>query len=101
MKSELFAQILCNVADVTELSEEQILSKVKTEDLVAARSLFVHHCAALGVPSISIARFMGRTGTHSVNRYLANYRSFSRCSYLFRQMDSRITAALESDVRRK
>ena len=100
MKSELFAQILSLVAEVTELSADQILSKVKTDDLVAARSLFVHYCVSYGVPSISIARFMGRTGTHSVNRYLSNYDSFIRTSYLFRMMDSRISYALKTDVSR-
>lgn len=39
MKSELFAKILHEVAEVTELTEEEILSKKKTEELVAARSL--------------------------------------------------------------
>ena len=95
MKSELFAQILSSVAQITELSPEQILSKTKTDDLVAARSLFVHYCASLGVPSISIARYMQRSGTHSVSRYLANYNSFSKSSYLFRQMDGRIASALK------
>lgn len=95
MKSELFAKILAVVAQVTELEPQKILSKTKTEDLVAARSLFVHQCASLGVPSISIARFLQRSGTHSVSRYLANYTSFSRSSYLFRQMDGRISSALK------
>lgn len=100
MKSELFAQILKSVAEITELTTEQILSKTKTDDLVAARSLFVHYCSTLGVPSISIARFMQRSGTHSVSRYLADYNSFSRSSYLFRQMDSRIASALKPHLLR-
>ena len=98
MKSELLAQILAIVAQITELSPEQILSKTKTDDLVAARSLFVHYCASLGVPSISIARFMQRSGTHSVSRYLADYNSFSMSSYLFRQMDGRIASALKTHL---
>lgn len=100
MKSELFAQILASVAQITELTPEQILSKTKTDDLVAARSLFVHYCASLGVPSISIARFLCRANTHSVNRYLANYNSFVKSSYLFRQMDGRIASALAPYLRR-
>lgn len=95
MKSKIFAQILQIVAEVTELSEEEILSKVKTDDLVAARSLFVHYSAMLGVPSISIARFLRRSNTHSVNRYLSDYQSFIKSSYLFRQMDGRISSALK------
>lgn len=94
MKSEIFAQILSAVSEVTELSSEQILSKTKTDDLVAARSLFVHYAAKLGVPSISISRFLGRKNTHSVSSYLSDYNSFTRSSYLFRKMDSRIATLL-------
>ena len=101
MKSELFAQILETVSEVTELSSEKILSKVKTDDLVAARSLFVHYCASLGVPSISIARYMGRRNTHCVSRYLADYQSFTKTSYLFRQMDGCISSALMPHLSRK
>ena len=96
MKSELFANVLDVVAEVTELSKEQILSKCKTDELVAARSLFVHHCIGLGVPSISVARFLGRTGTHCVGRYLVNHQHFMRTSYLFRGMDGRIVDAIRS-----
>ena len=94
MKSELFAKILSSVSQVTELSEEQILSKTKTDDLVAARSLFVHYCVRLGLPSISIADFLDRKKTKTVSRYLAAYNSYHKSSYYFREMDSRIATAL-------
>lgn len=86
------------MAEVTELTPEQILSKTKTDDLVAARSLLVHHCAALGVPSISIARLLKRHDSHSVNRYLSSYGCFYKSSYLFRQMNGRIVSELESHL---
>lgn len=94
MKSEIFAQILNSVAKVTELSPEEILSKTKTDDLVAARSLLVHHCAALGLPSISIVKFLNRSKTNSVNRYLSAYNSFYKSSYYFREMDRCIESSL-------
>ena len=96
MKSELFAKILSSVAQITELSPEQILSKSKTDDLVAARSLFVHHCAALGLPSVSIATFLSRRKTNSVNRYLSAYNSFYKSSYYFREMDNHINALVHN-----
>ena len=76
MKSELFAKILDSVAKVTELSPESIMSKTKTDDLVAARCLFVHHCTVLGLPSISIAAFLDRSKRSCVNRYLSSYESY-------------------------
>lgn len=94
MKSEIFAQILNIVANVTELTPEQILSKTKTDDLVAARSLFVHFCVARGLPSVSIAAFLGRRKTYSVNRYLNTYDSFYRSSLYFREMNGRIESSL-------
>lgn len=96
MKSEIFAQILEMVAEVTELSTEQILSKTKTDDLVAARSLFVHHCKIKGMPSISIAQFIRRARTNTVNRYLTDYNSFYKTSQFFRDMDSKLTQLLAS-----
>lgn len=94
MKSELFAKILAVVADITELEPNQILSKTKTDDLVAARSLFVHQCVKVGIPSVSIAKYMSRTKTNSVNRYLSAYESYLKTSYYFREMDCRITSLI-------
>ena len=98
MKSELFAKILDLVAKVTELSPEQILSMTKSDDFVAARSLFVHHCAAIGIPSVSIAAFMQRKKTKSVSRYLALYDNFRKSSYYFRQMDDLIASSLSPQL---
>lgn len=94
MKSEIFAQIIEKVAEVTELTTEQILSKTKTDDLVAARSLFVHFCVMRGLPSVSIAQFMMRKKTNSINRYLASYDVFFRSSLYFREMVCRIESLL-------
>lgn len=94
MKSELFAQILASVAQITELTPEQILSKTKTDDLVAARSLFVHYCKSKGIPSISIAQYLQRARTNSVNRYLTDYDSFYKSSQFFRDMDYELTKLL-------
>ena len=96
MKSELFAQILNAVSQITELTPDQILSKTKTDDLVAARSLFVHHCKRRGMPSIEIAQFIQRARTNSVNRYLNDYDSFHKSSQYFREMDDRIGRLLAS-----
>lgn len=98
MKSELFAQILNAVVQVTELKPEQILSKTKTDDLVAARSLFVQQCVKCGLPSISIAEFLSRKKPNIVNRYLSSYSSYYKTSYYFREMDSRIASILRPQL---
>lgn len=96
MKSELFAKILSSVAEITELSEEQILSKTKTEDLVAARCLFVHFCVAKGLPSISITAFLNRNRTACIGRYLSAYQSFYKQSGYFRDMSNAVNNLLAS-----
>ena len=98
MKSELFAKILSAVAQVTELEPEQILSKTKTEDLVAARSLFVHQCVIFGIPPISIAEFMNRSKTKCITRSMEAYNSYHRTSYLFREMDNKISTLVPKDA---
>ena len=94
MKSEIFAKILQKVSEVTELSPENILSRTKTDDLVAARSLFVHHCFVYGLPSISIAKFMNRSKVNCINRYLEAYQSYRKSSYFFREMDKKVSDAI-------
>lgn len=98
MKSELFAKILAVVAQVTELEPQKILSKTKTEDLVAARSLFVHQCVRFGIPPISIAEFMNRSKTKCITRSLEAYNSYYKTSYLFREMDNMIASMVPKDA---
>ena len=94
MKTEIFDKIVNLVAETTELKKECILSSCKTEDLVAARCLFVHFCAASGIPTISIAEYMKRKKPTCVNNYLASYESFYKSSPFFRSMRNTIAKKL-------
>ena len=94
MKTEIFDKIVNLVAETTELKKECILSSCKTEDLVAARCLFIHFCAINGIPSISIAKYINRKKSNSVNNYLASYDSFYKSSPYFRSMRNSIAKKL-------
>lgn len=94
MKTEIFDKIVELVAETTELKKECILSSCKTEDLVAARCLFVHFCAASGIPTISIAGYMKRKKPTCINNYLASYDSFYKSSIYFRVMRNNIAKKL-------
>ena len=94
MKTEIFDKIVGLVAETTELKKECILSSCKTEDLVAARCLFVHFCAASGMPTVSIADYMKRKKQTCVNNYLASYDSFYKSSPYFRCMRNSIAKKL-------
>lgn len=94
MKTEIFDKIVNLVAETTELKKECILSSCKTEDLVAARCLFVHFCAASGIPTISIAEYMKRKKPTCISNYLASYESFYKSSPFFRSMRNSIAKKL-------
>lgn len=94
MKTEIFDKIVELVAETTELKKECILSSRKTEDLVAARCLFVHFCAINGIPSVSIAEYINRKKSNSVNNYLASYDAFYKSSPYFRGMRNSIAKKL-------
>lgn len=96
MKTEIFDKIVELVAETTELRKECILSSCKTEDLVAARCLFVHFCAVNGIPSKSIAEYINRKKSNSVNNYLSSYDSFYKSSPFFRSMRNKIANKLPS-----
>ncbi len=94
MKTEIFDKIVGLVAETTELKKECILSSCKTEDLVAARCLFVHFCATNGIPAVSIAEYINRKKPNSVNNYLASYESYYKSSPYFRAMERKIAKKL-------
>lgn len=94
MKTDFFDKIVDLVAKTTELKKECILSSCKTEDLVAARCLFVHFCATSGIPTISIAEYMNRKKPTCINNYLASYDSFYKSSPYFRSLRNTISKKL-------
>lgn len=58
-KSELFALILSIISDVTEISENDILSKSFKEDIVEARMLLIYFCHKEGLLPAKIAELSG------------------------------------------
>jgi hypothetical protein len=84
MKSELFAQILAIVAEICEVSTENILSTCKTSDVVEARCILVQECRNYGIPPATIARLIRRKRIVSVYDCMNNYNDWYRQSYSFR-----------------
>lgn len=69
-KSELFALILSIVSDVTEISENDILSKSFKEDIVEARMLLIHFCYKEGLLPAKIAELSGFSH-RCINKYIS------------------------------
>ncbi len=95
MKSEILEQIATVVSGVCEVSVERIRSHNKSEDVVDARTIFVHYCRKYGLTNNSIMRYLHRTRTCVVDNYLANFYIYHQKSYMFRLSCSKIADKLE------
>lgn len=92
MKSlETFTHILLTVSRVTEISEKDILSRSRCEEIVDARTLLVEFCAKEGLYPRAIAKYIGCT-TRNVNHVLSN--SHLRHTYLLELYSAEIRKQL-------
>ena len=73
-KSEIFSKVLIAVCNVTELSESEILSSSRTEEIVDARMLLVVFCAQNGLYPSRIAQYIHKT-PRAINYILSSYHS--------------------------
>lgn len=84
LKSKIFAEVLTAVSAETEISEEMILSKLRSAEVVDARCLFVKLLSEYGLYPSVIARMINRTAASvryligsyedrkAINKYLEN-----------------------------
>ena len=85
MKTEIFDCILKAVADVTELSQIDILSTNKASDIVEARALVIHFGKRYGLSNRYLQLKLNRKSTYAV-RYLAKeFYSMEKSSFSFRE----------------
>lgn len=96
MKSELFAQILAIVAEICEVSTENILSTCKTSDVVEARCILVQECRNYGIPPSTIARLIHRKRIVSVYDCMNNYNDWYQQSYAFRMQCEEVSKKLSA-----
>jgi hypothetical protein len=84
MKTLIFQTILNTVSEVTEVSQELLLSEKKQDEVVEARTILIWFCRRNGMHANDIARFVKRKHANSVNDYLEKYHYFNTTSFLFR-----------------
>ena len=94
MKSDILNKIAEVVAEVCEVSVEEIRSTCKRGDIVEARWLFVHFCYAYGFQPASITKYLGRCRKNTVNDCSANYLIYRRQSAAFRLMSNQVEKKL-------
>ena len=98
MKSEILNKIAKVVADVCEVSVDEIKSTCKRGDIVEARLLFVHYCYAYGFQPASITKFLGRSRKNTVNDCCANYLILRKQSAAFRLMSRQVEQMLSETM---
>ena len=94
MKSEILNKIAECVAEVCEVSVEEIKSTCKRGDIVEARWLFVHYCYVYGLQPSSITKYLSRRRKNSVNDCCANYLIYRKQSAAFRLISRQIEIKL-------
>lgn len=82
-KSEIFSQVLYEIAKTTEIDPADILSRSRREELVDARLMLVRCCSEMGLRPMQIAGLLGQT-PHNIYRSLRSAIDRYRYSVRFR-----------------
>lgn len=90
MKTALLHQILMVVSEICEISENEIVSHVKKQDVVDARIIFVHYCTKYGFPAATIAKYLNRKRLCTIHDCLYNYKIYSGQSAAFRYLSAEV-----------
>lgn len=72
MKAQIFQEVLSAVVDETEITREQMLSGIKTEEVVDARSLLIKVMNERGLYPTQISQMTGIC-SRSVDRFLQDF----------------------------
>lgn len=82
-KSEVFSQVLSEVAIATEIDPAEIVSRCRREEVVEARMMLVYCCTEKGMRPVQIATLMGQT-SHNIYRSLRSAADRYKYSSSFR-----------------
>lgn len=98
MKTAIFNLILGIVSQICEISANEIVSKVKREDVREARTICIYHCVKYGFTHASIAKFFGRARTYFINDAMYNYKRMSEKSQSFRYLCSEVSKKIQETI---
>ena len=74
MKAQIFQEVLSAIVEETEIEKEQILSGVKSEEIVDARSLLIKVMNEKGLYPTQISQITGICA-RSVDRFLQDFKT--------------------------
>ena len=94
MKSVILHQILSVVAEICEINANEIVSHVKHQDVVDARTIFVYSCLKYGFPPATVAKFINRKRICTVRDYHDKYGIMRKQSDAFRYLSNEVVRKL-------
>ena len=95
-KSEIFLEVLKVVCDFAEVTEEEILSKCRKEDVVTARCMVVVYCKAYGLSSRYVQEKLSLKSHASISYYMGMYSVCRKTNKHFRYLDMLIGHELDN-----
>lgn len=96
IKSNIYKEILSAVCSVTEVSEEEIMSRSKREEIVDARHLFVAALASYGYyPEMIAARL--KVSSRAVRGIIAGFQSRTNSSPCLRMCRDTVKSRMKGN----
>lgn len=86
-KSEIFREILDIVCSYAEVTQEDVLSMSRKEDLVTARCLIAMYCKAYGLSNKYIQEKLKQKCHGTISNYFRMYRDRRATDRGFRHLD--------------
>lgn len=87
-KNEIFNVVLSSVSEQSDVPVEDILSSKKTQEIVDARTIAVHCCKVLGMPTCLIQKMFNKKNAYSINSLSTLYDDRFHQSFFFREVAS-------------
>lgn len=85
MKSKIFDCILDTVSEISEVSREEILGKVRTSDVIEARCLVMHFCKKYGLSDKFLQQKFNRKSAFGISKLAYCCECYERNSFAFKQ----------------
>ena len=99
MKKEIFNCILNVVSDVLEVSKEEILGKVRTNDVLEARCLSMYFSKKYGLSDKYLQSKFNRKSTFAISKLVNCFECYEKHSFAFKQAVFDIKSRLSQEIK--
>lgn len=96
MRVKIFNTIMDVVSEATEVSQEVILSRTKTEDAVEARTIVIYLARKFGLPNSYIQKKFNRKSRESVTHLQELHYILEKSSFAYRETTKEVESKTSS-----